>query len=122
MSTQNTPTMKDGPAETLRSGDLVRAPKTNTLKYYLLERGHAYNENTLHAFDSAPERDAKTIEVIFGADLGNQDEAECWDKYREELNDTGSLEFEGDPGLEWFTAWPASCPNAPVRHEPKNGE
>lgn len=86
-----------------------------TLKYYLLEKGHAYNENTLHVFDSLNEREDKTQEVIFGPDW-KTDECPGWDKYLQELTETGSLEFEGDPGLEWFTAWPASCPN--TKEEP----
>lgn len=74
------------------------------VKYFLLEHGHSENENTLHAFDTPAERDATTILKIFGTDLSCQDEAEQWDKMREELNDKGSLTFEGDPGLEWFVA------------------
>ncbi len=77
------------------------------MKFYLLQRGHSDKENALHAFDTAAERDAATIKCIFGADLSGQDEAEQWDKMREELNDRGSLSFEGDPGVEWFTATPA---------------
>lgn len=75
------------------------------MKFYLLQRGHSHSENTLHAFDTAPQRDGKTIECIFGLEgLTTQNDAEAWAKYREELNDTGSVEFDGDPGLEWFTA------------------
>jgi len=77
------------------------------VKFYLLQKGHTHNENTLHVFDTAAARDGVTIKLIFGHDLENQEEAQCWDAYREELNDTGSVEFEGDPGLEWFTAVPA---------------
>lgn len=82
------------------------------MKYYLLQRGDSADENTLHAFDTPAERDEATIKAIFGADLTTQDEAEAWDKYRDDLNDRGHVTFEGDPGLEWFTAWPAGSPNA----------
>lgn len=80
------------------------------MKYYLLQRGEG--ANTLHAFSTPAERDAATIKVIFGEDITTQDEADAWDKYRDELNDRGHLTFEGDPGLEWFTARPAGSPNA----------
>lgn len=81
------------------------------MKFYLLQKGHSHSENALHVFNTAPERDAKTIECIFGPDgLCAQNDAEAWDKYREELNDTGSVEFEGDPGLVWFTAHPEDEP------------
>lgn len=82
------------------------------MKYYLLQRGDSADENTLHAFDTPAERDDATIKAIFGEDLTTQDEAEAWDKYREELTERGHITSEGDPGLEWFTAHPAaSCPN-----------
>lgn len=84
-------------------------------KFYLLQHGHSDSENTLHVFNTAPERDVATIKCIFGADLSNQDEAEQWDKMREELNDRGTLSFEGDPGLEWFTAHPAPDEAAKLR-------
>lgn len=82
-----------------------------TVNYYLLQRGD--DANTLHAFSTPAERDAATIKAIFGGDITTQDEAEAWDKYRDDLNDRGHVTFEGDPGLEWFTAWPAGSPNAP---------
>ena len=77
------------------------------MKYYLLIRGDVTNENTLIAFDSPEDRDGETILRIFGEDLQTQDQAEQWDKMRAELDDKGVLTFEGDPGLEWFTATPA---------------
>lgn len=76
-----------------------------TLKYYLLEKGHSHAENTLHTFDSLNEREDKTKELIYG---GKDEDTPGWDSYLQELTETGSLEFEGDPGLEWFTAWPAN--------------
>jgi hypothetical protein len=76
-------------------------------KFYLIQHGEVARENVLHVFDTAPERDATTIKLIFGHDLENQDEAEEWDKHREDLNDRGNITFEGDPGLTWFSAIPA---------------
>lgn len=91
---------------------LAGAPGSDSsaMKYYLLQHGD--DRNTLHAFDTPTERDAATIRAIFGEDITTQDEANAWDIYRDELNDRGRLSFEGDPGLEWFTAWPAGRPNA----------
>ncbi len=77
------------------------------MKYYCLQHGHSHSENTLHAFDTVQERDVATAEMIFGKDNDGPDELRQWELYKAELNDTGSLEFEGDPGLEWFTAHPA---------------
>lgn len=91
----------------------------NTVKYYMLEKGHIWNEHTLYVFDSLNEREDKTREVIFGPGWKN-DECPGWDKYLEELTNRGSLEFEGDPGLEWFTAWPAVPPAAqPANEDPE---
>lgn len=78
---------------------------SRAMKYYLLQRGD--DANTLHAFSTPAERDTATIKALFGEDLATQDEADAWDKYRDELNARGRLSFEGDPGLEWFTAWHA---------------
>ncbi len=90
------------------------------MKYYLLQHGDGADENTLHAFDTPAQRDEATIKCIFGEDLTTQDEAEQWDKMREELTDSGSLSFEGDPGLEWFTATPAdSLENVEISHDPE---
>lgn len=77
------------------------------MKYYLLIYGNVTNENTLMCFDTPAARDDETILRIFGDDLKTQDEAEQWDKMRGELDDNGSLTFEGDPGLRWFTATPS---------------
>jgi hypothetical protein len=74
-------------------------------KFYLIQEGDG-GPDVLHSFDTQPERDAATIKLIFGEDISTQDEAEQWDKMREELNEKGSLSFEGDPGLSWFTAIP----------------
>lgn len=74
-----------------------------TLKYYILELGHLHAENTLHVFNSLKEREDKTRELILGA----SNDSPGLDKYLEELTDSGSVEFEGDPGIQWFTAWPA---------------
>lgn len=79
------------------------------MKYYLLIQGDGADENSLLAFDNPADRDAETILRIFGEDLKTQDEAEQWDNMREELNERGQLTFEGDPGLEWFTATPVEC-------------
>ena len=76
-------------------------------KHYLLIHGEVTNENTLMCFDTPAERDEETILRIFGDDITTQDEAEQWDKMRADLDDKGVLTFEGDPGLEWFTATPA---------------
>jgi hypothetical protein len=77
------------------------------MKFYLLQRGDSHNENTLHAFDTAEARDAKTKELIYGDGELCPDEQRGLGLYLEELRDSGSVEFEGDPGLEWFTAHPA---------------
>ncbi len=77
------------------------------MKFYLLERGHSHSENTLHAFDTSEARDAKTKEVIYGDGELSPDDQRGLGLYLEELRDSGSIEFEGDPGLEWFTAHPA---------------
>jgi hypothetical protein len=73
-------------------------------KYYLLENADSVTPQILHAFATPQERDVATIGLIFGEEISTQDEAEQWDKYRQELIDTGRIEFEGDPGLEWFSA------------------
>jgi hypothetical protein len=73
-------------------------------KYYLLENADGVTPQILHAFATPQERDVATIGLIFGEEISTQDEAEQWDKYRQELIDTGRIEFEGDPGLEWFSA------------------
>lgn len=78
------------------------------MKYYIIERGHAHNENTLHTCDTEAERDALTQLLIFGEAAEGLDETAQWEIYRQELRETGSLEFEGDPGLEWFEATPAN--------------
>jgi hypothetical protein len=83
------------------------------MKYYLLIHGDVTNENTLMCFDTPAERDEETILRIFGDDITTQDEAEQWDKMRTRLDDKGALNFEGDPGLEWFTATPADKLNTP---------
>jgi hypothetical protein len=77
------------------------------MKFYLLLRGECCQHHVLYIFDSIAERDAKTIECIFGDVTMSSRESDCWCKYQDELNESGSLEFEGDPGLEWFTAIPA---------------
>lgn len=75
-------------------------------KFYLVQRREEA-PHVLHAFDTAEQRDAMTKELIYGTgDLCPQ-ERRGLDLYLEELRDTGSVEFEGDPGLEWFTAIPA---------------
>lgn len=74
-------------------------------KFYIIQEGDG-GPAVLHSFDTQPERDLATIKLIFGEDISTQDEAEQWDKMREELNDKGSISFEGDPGLQWFTALP----------------
>jgi hypothetical protein len=76
-------------------------------KFYILEYGHAWNENTLHVFDTAEGREAKTRELIFGYDAIEDMNDEAWAGYHEELKDGGKLRFEGDPGLDWFAAHPA---------------
>lgn len=81
-------------------------PGIPLMKLFLLQLGHSHSENSLHVFDTAEERDAKTCEVIFGEKLADLDpnDSRSWGLYRQELNDSGSVEFEGDPGLQWFTA------------------
>ena len=69
--------------------------------YYLLQHTDD-NVDVLYKFHTAEEREARTIELIYG-DALNCDR-DCWDKERAELLDRGSLTFEGDPGLEWFHA------------------
>jgi hypothetical protein len=77
------------------------------MKFYLLQYGHSHSENTLHAFDTEAERDAKTKELIYGdGELCPHDQRGLA-LYLEELREDGSVCFEGDPGLEWFTAQPA---------------
>lgn len=78
---------------------------SHTPKFYIIQEGDG-GPDVLHVFDTQPERDAATINLIFGEDITTQDEAEQWDKMREELNDKGRLSFEGDPGLQWFSAIP----------------
>ena len=80
------------------------------MKFYILERGHLHTENTLHTFDTAEARAAKTAELIYGEkpDELDPDARRAWHLYCAELEETGSVEFEGDPGLEWFTASPAT--------------
>lgn len=78
------------------------------MKYYLLQKGHSHSENTLHVFNTAEDRAFKTCELIFGKGpaLLDSDELRSWRAYHEEISFDGSLSFEGDPGLEWFTATP----------------
>ncbi len=78
------------------------------MKYYILQLGEIAAENTLHQFDDNARRREKTIELIFGEKLLDMDQAEAWAKYLHELEDNGRITFEGDPGLEWFTATPAT--------------
>jgi hypothetical protein len=77
------------------------------MKFYLLQKGHSHSENTLHVFDTAEERDAMTKELIYGTGELCPDDQRGLALYLEELREDGSVEFEGDPGLEWFTATPA---------------
>lgn len=74
------------------------------LKYCCLQRGHTYSENTLHVCATEEERNTLTQSLIYGESASGPDELEQWAKYAEELRETGNIEFEGDPGLEWFTA------------------
>lgn len=75
-------------------------------KFYLIQRGDSANENILHVFDDAEARAAATCDMIYGQkpDQLDPDSLRGWKLYREELEDSGYVEFEGDPGLEWFTA------------------
>ena len=77
------------------------------MKFYLLQLGHSHSENTLHAFDTAEARAAKSKELIYGDGELCPDDQRGLALYLEELRDSGSVGFEGDPGLEWFTAHPA---------------
>lgn len=78
------------------------------VKYYLLERGATTAENTLHVFDSEAQREAATIECIWGEPLECPLDRSAWQKMRKQLKRDGVLTLEGDPGLEWFTATPAA--------------
>lgn len=76
------------------------------MKYLLLEHwtdlSEVYPRISVH--DTPEARDKATLAVIFseddGALDGHEDEAE---KHLRKLRDTGSLSFEGDPGLSWIT-------------------
>lgn len=69
--------------------------------YFILQHTDG-NVDVLHKFATAEEREAATIEMIYG-NPENCDR-DCWDKERAELLERGVLTFEGDPGLEWFHA------------------
>lgn len=69
--------------------------------YFLLQHTDD-NVDVLYKFLTAEEREARTIELIYGK--VEDCDRECWDKERAELLDRGVLTFEGDPGLKWFHA------------------
>lgn len=77
------------------------------MKYYILERGEDLNRNTLHVFDDALARAIKTCELIYGypPDELDAESLDGWKKQEEELDEDGRTDFEGDPNLEWFTAF-----------------
>jgi hypothetical protein len=68
-------------------------------KYYLLENADSVTPQILHAFATPQERDVATIGLIFGEEISTQDEAEQWDKYRQELIDTGLTPTGHDGGM-----------------------
>ncbi len=71
------------------------------IRYFLLQHTDD-NVDVLYQFDTAEERETRTIETIYGT--VEDCDRECWEKERADLVERGVLTFEGDPGLEWFQA------------------
>lgn len=69
--------------------------------YFLLQHTDD-GVDVLWKFDTAEEREARTIEMIYGR--AEECDRDCWEKERADLLEKGVLTFEGDPGLEWFQA------------------
>lgn len=73
------------------------------MKYILIEDNEPEDGATVTICDTKEQRDAATIEAIYGNRLspGNELEAQA---DLEELRESGELSFEGDPCVRWVDA------------------
>jgi hypothetical protein len=91
-------------AQHAMSGEPTK-PTGFRLKFCILAHGDVERENVLYILNTSDERDTKTFELIYGHSIPETaQESDMWAADKEELNDSGELDFEGDPGLRWFVA------------------
>lgn len=82
----------------------LAAPTGSGLKFCMLAHGDVERENVLYVFNTAAEREKRTIELIYGNANLSGVLAKIWVAEKNVLEKDGELNFEGDPGLRWFVA------------------